>query len=177
MLAKNPKLPDANVRVLRFERRHYEQCLRIERASFDDPWGKAHFNKALSDGNVRMFVAERQQQVLGYIVMHDWPRHIDLWNVAVEPESRLLGIGALLVGMAKSRLEASCRELVRVDVRETNLGAQLFFRQIGFRALGYAPGCRTVADPTITFDYTLGPIDGVDVLRNLLEGDGRRLDS
>lgn len=161
--------PSFNVRP--FWRNDFDQILQIDKLSFDDPWGRREFEAALHARDVTMLVAHKHLALYGYIVMQRWPQHVAIWNMAVRPEHRRQGVGAELVGRAKALVLGQGRDKVIVDVREKDLGSQLFFAAQGFRAVRIdKESC--IADPAIAFEFHRLP-DGEDVLRSILEGTGR----
>lgn len=163
--------PPSPFSVRPFWRNDMEQILRIDRVSFDNPWGRREFDAALAARDVTCLVAHKHLDLYGYIVMQRWPTHIAIWNMAVEPERRRQGVGADLVGRAKALLLGNCREKVTVGVREKDLASQLFFAAQGFRAVRMEKET-CIADPAYTFEFHRLP-DGEDVLRSILEGNGR----
>jgi ribosomal-protein-alanine N-acetyltransferase len=56
-------------------------------------------------------------------------------NFAVSRQHRRLGVGSLLVDKLSGKLTPERRSRILLEVRETNLPAQLFFRSCGFRAI------------------------------------------
>src|SRR5712692_5717827 len=60
---------------------------------------------------------------------------LHILNFAVHPGSRRLAVGAQMVAKLISKLSSHRRTRITLEVRETNLVAQLFFRSRGFRAV------------------------------------------
>src|SRR5262249_23713338 len=56
-------------------------------------------------------------------------------NFAVHPSYRRHGVGAQMVAKLISKLSSHRRTRITLEVRETNLSAQLFFRAQGFKAV------------------------------------------
>jgi ribosomal-protein-alanine N-acetyltransferase len=59
---------------------------------------------------------------------------IHILSFAVHPDYRRQGIGQSMIDKLVSKLAYQRRNRIVLEVRETNLDAQLFFRQLGFRA-------------------------------------------
>jgi ribosomal-protein-alanine N-acetyltransferase len=118
----------------------------VERLSFEDPWTKADFELAIKDASTITLVAVTQDEyVAAYIVYRIYDRGVThIMNVAVgELGGRRCGIGTQLVDWVKAKLKAGDELLI--NVRETNLVAQLFFKANDFKAVrlirnGYANG-------------------------------------
>jgi ribosomal-protein-alanine N-acetyltransferase len=56
-------------------------------------------------------------------------------NFAVARSHRRLGIGSRMMEKLVGKLSPERRSRIVLEVRETNLPAQLFFRSLGFRAI------------------------------------------
>jgi len=56
-------------------------------------------------------------------------------NFAVHPQHRRSGVGAAMITKLRSKLSPERRRRLLLEVRETNLAAQLFSRQMKFRAI------------------------------------------
>lgn len=165
----SPSPPEFKIRP--FWGADMEQCIRIDRASFHDHWGRREFAAANQTPGVTQLVAHRRLTVVGFIVMQKWPKHFSIWNLAVDPVERRRGVGKALVDRAKCLCLGRGMDKITVDVREHDLGAQLFFKQQGFRAV-HQETDKYIADPAIAFEFSRQPA-GEDVLRSILEGDGR----
>lgn len=60
---------------------------------------------------------------------------LHLLNLAVHPNLRRAGIGRALIDKLIGKLATTPRTSVVVEVRETNIDAQLFFREFRFKAI------------------------------------------
>ena len=60
---------------------------------------------------------------------------LHILNFAVHPQFRRLGVGSQMVAKLISKLSSHRRTRITLEVRETNLTAQLFFRSQGFQAI------------------------------------------
>jgi ribosomal-protein-alanine N-acetyltransferase len=80
-------------------------------------------------------VAELDGEVVGYIVYEMGRADFHVMNLAVRPDVRRRGVGQQLIAKIISKLRPCQRTEVRLEVRETNLAAQLFFRRLGFQAV------------------------------------------
>jgi ribosomal-protein-alanine N-acetyltransferase len=56
-------------------------------------------------------------------------------NFAVHPEFRRRRVGSAMVNKLIGKLSQQRRNRILLEIRETNLDAQLFFRDSGFRAI------------------------------------------
>lgn len=122
-------------------RRDMGKALAIETASQEHPWDGTDFAKNLQRRNCIGIVAgQGDEDVLGYAIYLLHPMRIELINIAVAPDRQKQGIGTRLVEKLTAKLVASTRDRISVDVRESNLAAQLFFKAQGFRAVGVDRG-------------------------------------
>jgi ribosomal-protein-alanine N-acetyltransferase len=116
-------------------RRDMEEVLEIEQLAFQFPWSESDFIRCLRNRNVIGQVAEWREQVLGFMVYELHKNRLHLLNFAVHPSSWHRGIGSDMVGKLKGKLGLGRRNRIMLEVRETNLPAQLFFKAMGFRAI------------------------------------------
>jgi len=107
--------------------------LRIEEASFDDPWQEDDFIRLLRQRNRIGMVVDRDDEVAGYAVYGLHKTRLHLLNLAIHPGHRMAGVGRALIERIKSKLFWQRR--IVLEVRETNLAAQFFFKRLGFRAV------------------------------------------
>ncbi len=107
----------------------------IEQASFEFPWTVEDFRRVIRQQNCIGLVAETCNQICGFVLYEIEPDQLHVLNLAVAPEQRRRGIGGALLKKLFSKLSPSGRQRIRLEVRETNLAAQLFFRSLGFRAV------------------------------------------
>ena len=111
-----------------------ESVLQIERQSFEFPWDESEFTACTQQPNCIAMVATLEDKVVGYMVYEMGPHWFQLLNLAVDPQYRQHGVGRTLVQRLINKLSARRRQRIALQVRETNLTAQLFFRALGFRA-------------------------------------------
>jgi len=116
-------------------RRDMPDVLRIERESFEFPWSEEDFIRCLRQRNCIGMVAEYDDQVVGYMIYELHKARLHILNFSVAKRMRRLGVGAEMVEKLVSKLSIQRRSRITLEVRETNLAAQLFFRANGFRAV------------------------------------------
>ncbi len=111
------------------------EVLAIESESFEFPWSEHEFRQCLRQRNCVGMVAEHNDRILGYMVYELSKSRIHLLNLAVSPSWRRHGVGSQLITRLINKLSPERRSRITLEVRETNLAAQLFFRANGFRAI------------------------------------------
>lgn len=117
-------------------RRDMPSVLEIEDRSFEFPWTEDEFIRCLRQRDCIGMVAERSEQVVGFMIYELHKNRIHILSFAVHPDFRRNGIGSAMVDKLITKLAYQRRNRIMLEVRETNLDAQLFFRQLGFRATG-----------------------------------------
>lgn len=133
----------ARVHVRWMVRRDMAPVLEIERESFEFPWREEDFVRVLRQRNCIGMVAEycnpklpeNQLEVAGCMVYEMDKTRIHLLTLAVAPEFRRRGVGSQMVDALVKKLSTQRRRRITLEVRESNLPAQLFFRTAGFRAV------------------------------------------
>ncbi len=115
-------------------RRDLPFVLNIENASFEFPWTEDEFIRCLRQRDCIGMVAERNEDVAGFMIYELHKNRIHILSFAVHPDYRRQGIGRSMIDKLVSKLAYQRRNRIVLEVRETNLDAQLFFRQLGFRA-------------------------------------------
>lgn len=116
-------------------RRDMASVLEIEDKSFEFPWSEEEFVRCLRQRNCIGMVAEKDDAVVGFMIYELHKNRLHLLNFAVAPNYRRMGAGRAMIDKLVSKLSSDRRNRIMLEVRETNLEAQLFFRQLDFRAI------------------------------------------
>lgn len=112
----------------------------IEKLSFEFPWCETDFIGCLRQRNCIGMVADEfhesqgQSHVVGFMIYELHKTRLHILNFAVDPQWRNQGVGSTMAGKLISKLSGQRRTEISLEVRETNLDAQLFFSRMGFRA-------------------------------------------
>lgn len=109
--------------------------LDIENEAFEFPWRGEDFDHCLECGSTMLYVAEYENQVVGYSVFDLLPNIIHILNFAVDHRFRRLGVGSQMVAQLLEHLSWQHKWRIMLEIRESNLRAQLFFKKNGFRAI------------------------------------------
>lgn len=117
-----------------------EIVLEIERLSFISPWTKGMFEDTIDSPIARNLVLEKENKVIGYIMLYSVEDEAHIMNIAVHPVHRRKGFGAYLV----NHVIKDCSEDGIIDffleVREGNKSAQGLYRALGFSVVGRRKG-------------------------------------
>src|SRR5262245_15847630 len=116
-------------------RRDMPEVLQAEQDSFEFAWTEEDFLRCLRQRNCIGMVAEQGEKVVGFMIYELHKSKLHILNFAVSPSYRRTGIGGQMVAKLISKLSSHRRTRITLEVRETNLPAQLFFRSQGFRAV------------------------------------------
>ena len=138
-------------------RRDMPEVLDIEQQSFEFAWSDEDFLCCLRQTNCIGMVAEQHDRIVGFMIYELLKSQLHVLNFAVCPTERRHGIGGQMVARLVHKLEQQNRTEIRVEVREQNLDAQLFFRAMGFAATGVMRGhYEDTAEDAYQFRYRLG---------------------
>lgn len=127
--------PEIRVHVRWMIRRDMPEVLAAESQSFEFPWSEDDFIRCLRQRNCIGMVAEHEEQVVGFMIYELQKSRIHVLNFAVHPRYRRCGVGSQMIAKLSAKLSSQRRNRIQLEVRETNLAAQLFFRTNGFRAV------------------------------------------
>jgi ribosomal-protein-alanine N-acetyltransferase len=116
-------------------RRDMPEVLQTEQESFEFAWTEEDFLRCLRQRNCIGMVAEQGERVVGFMIYELHKSKLHILNFAVHPATRRGGVGAQMVSKLISKLSSHRRTRITLEVRETNLTAQLFFRSQGFKAV------------------------------------------
>lgn len=115
-------------------RRDMPEVLAIEGESFEFPWFEEDFIRCLRQRNCIGMVAEHGERVVGFMIYELHKTRLHILNFAVAESARQRGVGRQMAEKLVSKLSGQRRTRISLEVRETNLGAQLFFKKVGFLA-------------------------------------------
>lgn len=115
----------------------------IERVSFPDPWDESTLSWVLEYCGDFFFVASTGCAVAGFLAgaLEDTGEEVygHICNFAVAPGFRERGIGRRLVARAEQQFLVTGASAVQLEVRESNLAAQAFYRRCGYQEVFTIP--------------------------------------
>ena len=116
---------------------HIPQVVDIERLVFTAPWSKEMFKHEVRGiFGSRAEVAAADNRVIGYCIAWFIEQEVHLVNIVVTPEYQNRGIGRVLLTRLLDEAAAGHKRTVTLEVRESNAGAQAFYRRFLFQAIG-----------------------------------------
>jgi [ribosomal protein S18]-alanine N-acetyltransferase len=116
-------------------RRDMPDVLTIEQQCFEFPWCDEDFIRCLRQRNCIGMVAEHNERVLGFMIYELHKSRLHILNFAIHEAFRRRNVGTQMAKKLMGKLSYDRRSRILLEIRETNLPAQLFFRSLGFRAV------------------------------------------
>lgn len=141
-------LASKRLHIRRATRADLAAMLRIEQASFSDPWTVESLATALSLERMHVLVAESEAEsgtaesgdgaarLLGYVVALVVGPDAEIADLAVAPESRRQGVGRALLKKALHELADGGVRALYLEVRESNRAARTLYDAHGFGCVG-----------------------------------------
>lgn len=130
----HPSRPLCGVQIRWMIRRDMPEVLDIEQHCFEFAWTEEDFLCCLRQRNCIGMVAEHQERIVGFMIYELLKSQLHVLNFAVAPWAQRQAVGGQMVEKLVNKLAQQRRHEIRLEVREGNLTAQLFFRQQGFTA-------------------------------------------
>jgi len=115
--------------------RDIPEVLQTEQLSFDIAWSEEDFRHCLRQRNCIGMVAEHSEKVIGFMIYERHKSRLHILNFAVHPDWRRVNVGTQMLAKLVSKLASLGRTRITLEVRESNLAAQLFFQNQGFCAV------------------------------------------
>jgi len=132
-IAAGTEITRAHVRWM--IRRDMPEVMRIENACFEHPWTEEDFLRCLKQRNCIGMVAELGDSITGFMIYELHKNRLHIIDFAVLPARQKQGIGRQMVNKLLGKLSSHRRTKITLEIRESNLAAQLFFRKQGFKAI------------------------------------------
>ena len=126
---------DISVHIRWMIRRDMPEVLDIEKSSFEFPWSEEDFIRCLRQRNCIGMVAEYDERVVGFMIYELHKNQLHVLNFSVRPDARRRGVGQQMINKLVGKLSQQRRNRIVLEIRETNLAAQLFFRNSEFMAV------------------------------------------
>jgi len=102
--------------------------------SFSEAWSKQSLLEVMLAG-YDLYVCEAENKLLGYALSHDILDEIHIMQIAVHPQYQRQGIGSQLTQNLLH--DKSEQTLVLLEVRASNVAAQILYQGLGFQHIGH----------------------------------------
>jgi ribosomal-protein-alanine N-acetyltransferase len=117
-----------------------DDILEIEGLSFISPWTRGMFEETICSPIARNLVLEKDNKVIGYIMLYSVEDEAHIMNIAIHPVHRRKGFGIYLVNHVIKDCSSDGITDFFLEVREGNRGAQDLYRTLGFSVIGKRKG-------------------------------------
>ena len=119
-------------------------------------WSPARVLRALQHRDFCVVIAELDRRVAGFAIAEFGDTRLHLSLLAVAAANQRQGIGrALMAWLETSALTAGITEM-QLELRANNVGAQYFYRALGFESLRTVPGYYSGQETAIKMHRSLG---------------------
>jgi ribosomal-protein-alanine N-acetyltransferase len=130
----NASTTETRVHIRWMIRRDMQEVLQTEQESFQVPWTEDDFLHCLRQRNCIGMVAECGDQVVGHVIYELHRNRLHILNLAIHPQHRRHHVGAQIMNKLIGKLSSHRRARITLEIRESNLVAQLFLKALGFVA-------------------------------------------
>ena len=104
----------------------------LEKQSFPDPWSVALFEELLANPSQRLYVAQKEKELVGYLAFWKILDEVHILNLCVAPGSRKEGVGGQLIQFCLNQYSTSEVGFFSLEVRQSNKAAQHLYQKFGF---------------------------------------------
>jgi len=132
---KYPNKQEVRAHIRWMIRSDMPEVIATEDESFEFPWLEEDFIRCLRQRNCIGMVADHNDRIAGFMIYELHNTKIHVLNFAVASDYRRHSVGSQMVNKLKSKLSYGKRNRINLEIRESNLPAQLFFREQHFRAV------------------------------------------
>jgi len=147
---------ESRVHIRWMIRRDMPEVLAIEQGSYEFPWCEEEFLRVLRQRNCIGMVAESGERVVGFMIYELHKTQLQVLNLAVAPDVRRVGVGRQMIAKLAGKLSNHRRTRILLQVRESNLPAQLFYRAMDFKAVEVLrEWYEDTAEDAFVFQYVL----------------------
>lgn len=113
-----------------------DSLVAIEQACFPNAWSRRVLVDWIQRADSDCRVLEQEDRIVGFLLIVDEPGGLHLINLAIDPAYRRRSLAlSALEWVDELAGERTVKQVV-LEVRETNLAAQLLYRKAGYRAVG-----------------------------------------
>lgn len=118
-------------------------------------WTEGRVARCIRQPECSVVVARDRRRIAGFGVMEFLDAHAHLSLLAVRPGYRLQGVGRKLLDWLESTACTAGIFLIRLELRESNLGARDFYAKLGYREAGKRPAYYCGREDAIVMTHDL----------------------
>lgn len=117
-----------------------EAISRLEARSFHSPWRREFFeSEIIAGGRYNVVIKDDDGKVSGYLFAMFFIDEMHINKIAVEPDLRRKGIATKLMAACIAFARENRITMLSLEVRQTNNGAQDFYKSLGFNSTYLRP--------------------------------------
>ncbi len=122
----------------RMQQKDLEQVMAIEQEAFPDPWHISYFKRSLHprQKHTHLYVARKDNEVIGYIVIYINCGEAHIMNIAVASEYRRRGVAKYLLTSTLEIIQKDDVEEIFLEVAVKNTPAHQLYKQFEFEVYG-----------------------------------------
>lgn len=140
-LQRVPEPGFIDVEISKMRRRHLRKVLAIESQVYPRPWSASLFLSELAQRSTRSYIVARHDgEVTGYAGMMFTGLEAHITNIAVDPPFHGCKVGTRLLLSLIIEAIARGAEVISLEVRVSNTGAQAMYEKFGFSVAGMRKG-------------------------------------
>jgi ribosomal-protein-alanine acetyltransferase len=103
-------------------------------------WTARRVTKSIADNATNVIVVRQAGMLLGFAIMQYAEEEAHVLLLAVHAGYRRAGVATALLTWLEATARVAGIDLIRLEVREQNAGARMFYRNHGFSELGLRKG-------------------------------------
>ena len=132
---------EIDIRIRRVRERDLERILEIEETAFPNPYPLGYLRFLAKTNPETFLVAEDDSALLGYIIADVRNKNEGhIISIAVSKGVRRKGVARALIADVGRIFRDFFVEVVKLEVRVSNLSAINLYRSMGYRHVGMMPG-------------------------------------
>lgn len=117
-----------------------EAIARLEAGSFSSPWRKEFFQSELiAGGRYNVVIKDPRGRLYGYLFAMYFADEMHINKIAVEAGIRRQGMATKLMDACIDFAKQNRVTMISLEVRESNRGAQDFYKSLGFNSAYLRP--------------------------------------
>jgi len=116
-----------------------KQVLTVEHKAYPHPWTLGIFRDCLRIG-YNAWVMTMNNNIIGYGIVMLSPGEAHILNICIDPDYQRKGLGRYLLRHLIKKSQQTDVDMVLLEVRRSNAGAQQLYLSEGFHELGVRKG-------------------------------------
>jgi len=115
------------------------EVMKIERASFNEPWAEVHFYFEIYAKTSHNWVAVDKSELCGYLCFWKLRDELHINNIAVGEDKRRKGFAQKMLNELSRYAKMNNSRMMTLEVNENNAPAIAFYKKNGFKQVGIRP--------------------------------------